>query len=272
MENLAYLHLAVDFEDSNPGLRLRSLKELGLSVPNSAWIGVASLAIAVSILASAHDAMALVQRGSTGSAVTAVQSALRNRGYDVAVDGVYGSRTAYVVSLLQGYERISADGVVGPQTAAVLGLSGPAYGGGSGGTGGGGNPGGGSSTGVVTVTASTGVNIRSGPGTGYGVVGGLGYGTRVSTYGSSYGWYRVNGGWISSSYTSAGGGSGGTGGGSSSGYGTVTAGSGLLIRSGPGAGYGVVGSLGYGASVPIYNSSNGWYRTDGGWVSASYIR
>lgn len=267
MENLAYIHLAVDFEDSHPELKLRSLKQLGLSVPNSAWIGVASLAIAVSILASAHSAMALVQRGSTGSAVTAVQSALRNRGYDVAVDGTYGSRTAYAVSLLQGYERISADGVVGPQTAAVLGLSGPAYGNGGGG---GGNPGGGSSTGVVTVTASTGVNIRSGPSTGYGVVGGLGYGTRVSTYGVSSGWYRVDGGWISSSYTSAG--NGGGSGGGRPGYGTVTAGSGLLIRSGPSTGYGVVSSVGYGASIPIYNSSNGWYRTDGGWVSASYIR
>jgi len=59
--------------------------------------------------------------------------------------------------------------------------------------------------GGVIVTASSGVNIRSGPGTGYEVVGGLGYGARVSTYGSSGGWYRVNRGWISSSYTSAGG-------------------------------------------------------------------
>lgn len=264
MENLAYIHLAVDFEDSHPELKLRSLKQLGLSVPNSAWIGVASLAIAVSILASAHSAMALVQRGSTGSAVTAVQSALRNRGYDIAVDGTYGSRTAYAVSLLQGYAGISADGVVGPRTAAVLGLSGPAYDGGGGGS----NPGNGSSTGVVTVTAPIGVNIRSGPGTGYSVVGGLGYGAQVSTYGSSSGWYRVNGGWISSSYTSAGG-SGSGGGGQP---GTVSASSGLLIRSGPGTGYGVVGSLGYGARVPIYRSSNGWYRTDGGWVSASYVR
>lgn len=268
MENLAYLHLAVDFETPHPDLKLRSFKELGLTVPSSAWIGVAGLAIAVSILASAHSAMALVQRGSTGSAVSAVQSALRNRGYDIAVDGVYGSRTASAVSLLQRYEGISADGVVGPRTAATLGLSGPAYGGGGGGS----NPGNGSSTGVVTVTAPIGVNIRSGPGTGYSVVGGLGYGTRVSTYSSSAGWYRVNGGWISSSYTSGGNGGGSGGGNPGSGYGTVTAGSGLLIRSGPSTGYGVVSSVGYGASIPIYNSSNGWYRTDGGWVSASYVR
>lgn len=268
MENLAYIHLAVDFEDSHSELKLRSLKQLGLSVPNSAWISVASLTIAVSILASAHSAMALVQRGSTGSAVTAVQSALRNRGYDIAVDGVYGSGTASAVSQLQRNSRLSADGVVGPQTAAVLGLSGPAYNGGGSAGSGGSNPGNGSSTGVVTVTASTGVNIRSGPSTGYSVVGGLGYGAQVTTYGSSSGWYRVNGGWISSSYTS-GGGSGSGGGGQP---GTVSAGSGLLVRSGPGTGYGVVGSLGYGARVPIYSASNGWYRTDGGWVSASYVR
>ncbi len=267
MENLAYLHLAVDFEAPNPDLTLRSLSQLGLSVPSSAWVGVVSLAIAGAVLASAHDAMAAIGRGSQGSAVTAVQSALRNRGYDLAVDGVYGSRTEYVVSLLQGYEHISADGVVGPKTAAVLGLPGAAYGGG----GGGGNPGSEAPTGAVTVTAPIGVNIRSGPGTGYGIVGGLGYGARVSTYGTSSGWYRVSGGWISSSYTSSS--SGGGGGGSpGSGYGTVTAGSGLLVRSGPGPGYGVVNSLGYGARVAIYSSSNGWYRTDGGWVSASYVR
>lgn len=269
MENLAYLHLAVDFENPSPPSTLRSLKELGLSVPSSAWVGVASLAIAISVLASAHDAMAVVSRGSTGSAVTAVQSALRSRGYDLAVDGAYGSRTAYIVSLFQGYERISADGVVGPQTASALGLPSANYGAG----GGGGQPGNGGSTGVVTVTTPIGVNIRSGPGTGYAVVGGLGYGARVSTYGSSGGWYRVNSGWISSSYTNAGG-SGGSGGGNpgSGGNRTVVAGSGLYIRSGPGTGYGVVGSLGYGASIPTYNYSNGWYRTSGGWVAADYVR
>jgi uncharacterized protein YraI len=266
MENLAYLHLAVDFEDPSPQPTLRSLKELGLSVPSSAWVGVASLAIAISVLASAHDAMAAVGRGSTGSAVTSVQSALRSRGYDLAVDGVYGRRTEYIVSLLQGYEKISADGVVGPQTASALGLSSADYGGGGGG--------GGGSTGVVTVTTPIGVNIRSGPGTGYAVVGGLGYGARVSTYGSSGGWHRVNGGWISSFYTSAGGGGGGgnPGGGSGGGYRTVVAGSGLYIRSGPGMGYGVVGSLGNGASIPTYSYSNGWYQTNSGWVSADYVR
>ena len=243
---------------------LRSLKELGLSVPSSAWVGVASLAIAISVLASAHDAMAAVGRGSTGSAVTSVQSALRSRGYDLAVDGVYGRRTEYIVSLLQGYEKISADGVVGPQTASALGLSSADYGGGGGG--------GGGSTGVVTVITPIGVNIRSGPGTGYAVVGGLGYGARVSTYGSSGGWHRVNGGWISSSYTSAGSGDNNAGGGGGSPYRTVVAGSGLLVRSGPSTSYGVVGSLGYGASVRTYGYSNGWYQTNSGWVSADYVR
>jgi len=269
MENLAYLHLAVDFEDPSPQPTLRSLKELGLSVPSSAWVGVASLAIAISVLASAHDAMAYVSQGSRGSSVSAVQSALRSRGYDLAVDGAYGSRTEYIVSLFQRSQRISTDGVVGPQTASALGLSSANYGGG-----GGGNPGNGGSTGVVTVTTPIGVNIRSGPGTGYAVVGGLGYGARVSTYGSSGGWHRVNGGWISSSYTSAGGGGGGgnPGGGSGGGYRTVVAGSGLYIRSGPGMGYGVVGSLGNGASIPTYSYSNGWYQTNSGWVSADYVR
>ncbi|MGV0027538.1 SH3 domain-containing protein, partial [Phormidesmis priestleyi] len=63
----------------------------------------------------------------------------------------------------------------------------------------GGGSGGGTPTGVVTVVPAIGVNIRSGPGTNYAIVGGLSGGARVSTFGSSGGWYRVSGGWVSGS-------------------------------------------------------------------------
>ncbi|NJK53457.1 MAG: SH3 domain-containing protein [Leptolyngbyaceae cyanobacterium SU_3_3] len=102
-------------------------------------------------------------------------------------------------SALVAFQRdrgLSADGIVGSATASALGV---ASSGSGNSTGGGGTP-----TGTVTVSAGSGVNIRSGPGTNYAIVGGLGNGARVSTFGSSNGWLRVNGGWISSSFTSGG--------------------------------------------------------------------
>jgi uncharacterized protein YgiM (DUF1202 family) len=41
------------------------------------------------------------------------------------------------------------------------------------------------------VTAAAGVNVRTGPGTGYARVGGLYYGNIVNVYGTSNGWYKV---------------------------------------------------------------------------------
>lgn len=260
MENFGYIHQAASYEDPSPDQKLRSLKDLGLALPNSAWVGVASLTLAVSIMATAHDAMALVRRGDSGASVVAVQRALRDKGYSVgSLDGVFGSKTEYALTIFQRDRGLSADGIAGPATERALGISG------SGG-------GGGAPTGTVTVTAGSGLIIRSGPGTGYGSVGSLGYGDRVTTYGSSNGWYKVSGGWISSYYTSTGGGSGSGGGGGVPSTVTVTAPIGVNIRSGPGTGYRVVGGLGYGAQVRTYDSYNGWYQVSGGWISSSYAQ
>ena len=47
------------------------------------------------------------------------------------------------------------------------------------------------STKTGTVTATAGLNVRSGPGTNYGVVGGLAYNTKVTITGESNGWYKI---------------------------------------------------------------------------------
>lgn len=47
------------------------------------------------------------------------------------------------------------------------------------------------------------VNVRSGPGTQYDVVGQLDPGERVNVTGSSGGWSHINGGWVSSNYLTA---------------------------------------------------------------------
>lgn len=261
METLAFIHLAAGYEDPAPEPQLRSLKEMGLTIPNSAWMGIASIAVFSAVLATAHDAMALVDFGDRGSAVRDVQTALRSRGYSIGtVDGVFGSQTRSSVIAFQRNVGIAADGVVGPVTATKLGL--PTGIGGSGG-----NPG--SPTGSVRISTSGGrLNIRSGPGTGYAVVGSYSNGAVVSTYGTSSGWVRTSRGWIASRFTGIGG-----GGDRPAGTFTVsTRGSGLNIRSGPGTGYAVVGKYGPGTVVRTSGSSNGWYRVSGGWVSGAFLK
>ena len=54
-----------------------------------------------------------------------------------------------------------------------------------------------------TVTPSIGVNIRSGPGTGYGKVGAYPMGTVVDVLEERDGWGRTNKGWVSLAYLEA---------------------------------------------------------------------
>lgn len=63
----------------------------------------------------------LVARGSSGQDVTEVQCLLDQHGVDPgAVDGLFGPRTEQAVRQLQRAAGIVADGIVGPQTWAVL--------------------------------------------------------------------------------------------------------------------------------------------------------
>ena len=69
----------------------------------------------------------LAQLGSSGEQVTKIQQRLAEFGYDVGeVDGVFGSQTKNAVIKFQKDNGLTADGVVGTQTLAALGLSGTA--------------------------------------------------------------------------------------------------------------------------------------------------
>lgn len=61
-----------------------------------------------------------VWRGSTGGAVSVVQARLRDRGWGIVVDGVFGPRTEAFVRAFQADKHLTVDGIVGPQTWATL--------------------------------------------------------------------------------------------------------------------------------------------------------
>jgi peptidoglycan hydrolase-like protein with peptidoglycan-binding domain len=63
---------------------------------------------------------ATVQQGQTSGCVTELQRLLVKRGYDVAMDGVFGSGTLAAVKAFQGAIGITVDGLVGPVTKSRL--------------------------------------------------------------------------------------------------------------------------------------------------------
>lgn len=62
----------------------------------------------------------LVKRGDRGPAVRAVQQRLRDRGWRITVDGIYGPKTETVVIAFQREKGLTVDGIAGPQTWRAL--------------------------------------------------------------------------------------------------------------------------------------------------------
>jgi len=141
----------------------------------------------------------------------------------------------------------------------------------------------GTKTATGTVTGN-GLNIRSGPGTGYGSVGSLNKGDRVSileqfTYGKTT-WGCTKNGWISMDYVDVDGGNNNNNSGNSNsdsnGYTATVTGNGVNIRSGPGTGYGSVGTLNEGDRITVtaQQTSGGrvWGKISQGWVCLDYVK
>lgn len=134
---------------------------------------------------------------------------------------------------------------------------------------------------TVSITASS-LNVRSGPGTSYGVIGGLSKGSKASVVGTSGSWYKIKYGsgygYISSKYTTTSSSSGSTGGSSSTSTSSKTmycTTSGLNVRSGPGTSYSSKGSLKYGQAITVVDSSSYWYKikygNGYGYVGSKYV-
>lgn len=127
--------------------------------------------------------------------------------------------------------------------------------------------------------------IRSGPSTGYSILGSLFYGDRVEileqkTTGSMV-WGKTDKGWISLTYVrldpdtpSEESGNGGQS--ASSVTGTVVNAGSLRIRSGPGTNYSILGYLSDGEKVTVTEQktvgSMIWGKIDKGWISMDYVK
>ena len=65
------------------------------------------------------------KKGASGATVTEIQTRLKNWGYySGEVDGMFGSATEKAVKYFQQKNGLTADGVVGAQTLAALGING----------------------------------------------------------------------------------------------------------------------------------------------------
>ena len=141
-----------------------------------------------------------------------------------------------------------------------------------------------------TVKVNGGLNVRSGAGTGYSVIGSLSNGSKVEIVETSGTWYKIKYGsgygYVSKDYITVSSSSSGSSSSSSTGSsnsssstttqsGTVKVNGGLNVRSGAGTGYSVIGSLSNGSKVEIVETSGTWYKikygSGYGYVSKDYI-
>jgi hypothetical protein len=189
MESLAFIHTAVSYEDSTPDRELKVLENL--NVPAPALMGIAGVAVAATVMGGtpnqAMAATAPVGPGSSGQEVQAIQKALR-----IQADGQYGTKTETAVldfQVRQGLKEMN--GAVGKETAKAMGLD-EQY-----------RP-----IGYVNTPCDVGLNIRSGPGVGYWIIGGGPEGAFLEqdyetvVWNDGYRWTPLyTGGWVASEYT-----------------------------------------------------------------------
>ena len=139
----------------------------------------------------------VLRRGSSGEAVVRMQQLLIRAGYNFSpwgADGIFGDYTDSIVRAFQSKSGMSADGICGRLTWAALEAAGTAAG----------------RTGrLVRIKAQSGLNVRSGPGTGYDVVKTLAYGGAYTIVEEQGGWGLLKAyadrrnGWICLAYTEA---------------------------------------------------------------------
>ncbi|MGX5586296.1 SH3 domain-containing protein [Bacillus thuringiensis] len=132
------------------------------------------------------------------------------------------------------------------------------------------------SVGVAYINGSN-VNLRKGPGTGYGVIRQLGKGESYKVFGQTNGWLNLGGDqWVYNdpSYIRyMGGNVPATSQSSNDGVGVVTIIADVLrVRTGPGTNYGIVKNVYQGEKYQSFGYKDGWYNVGGNqWVSGEYV-
>lgn len=120
------------------------------------------------------------------------------------------------------------------------------------------------------IVTTNNLNIRQGPGTDNAAVGKYNNGTRIEIVEQRDGWGRTKDGWVSLTYVYM---DGSTGEGSGS---AVVTGRGVNVRSGPGTGYKVVGSVTAGDALTINAQfqvgNTKWGNIKNGWVCMDYVK
>lgn len=116
------------------------------------------------------------------------------------------------------------------------------------------------------VKVNTSLNVRSGAGTNYSVVGSLYNGNTVTVYETVNGWSRIGENrWVSDQYLV-------TNSSNPVKVMTVIARSGLNVRAGAGTNYKIVTCYKYGTKVNVYSIQNGWAKGTKGYMAAQYLR
>ena len=127
MDNLAYLHLAVVYEDPsaselvdlNSWLKTAQTPDLK-RFSSKAWRYMLPLVLSISILSIASSALAL-QKGDRGPSVKNLQQDLQRAGfYQAPVTQVYDIKTEDAVKRFQKAASVSVDGIAGPATLQKL--------------------------------------------------------------------------------------------------------------------------------------------------------
>lgn len=83
-------------------------------------IATTVISLGLAQTAYALPAWPTLSNGSSGPNVTSAQYLLRQHGYGIAADGVFGSQTESAVRSFQQSRGLTVDGIIGPQTWGAL--------------------------------------------------------------------------------------------------------------------------------------------------------
>lgn len=184
-------------------------------------------------------------------------------GTNSSILGTYSSGTAMEVTGVNGnWYQVSYNGTTGYVRSDYMSLSGAAGGGGSSS----------STSGTAGTVKGSDVRLRSGPGTGYAILGTYSNGTALTIEGTSGSWTKVTiggvSGYMHSDYVA----SGSTGSSEQTGYINGTS---VRLRSGPSTTSTILGTYNTGTAMTITGSSGNWYAVTyngtNGYVCKDYM-